>query len=584
MVNSIKKNLLLVAVLATMFSQSIVHAGTLGSATTDPVVAPSPWVWSWSYENIQFTRASITLDNGTIIAAPTFDITENPDSFVTDSNGVTTGTGSALFKGILKITHGGDTAADDGEAWAEFQMKWPEVSITISSEEVTATDSTSQFTFYKESRVYKVELVNGDNSNKLTDGFKRVIPEYPRNGVYDICDGSDASKANENYFYCYQEIGYGTVDFNPADIFQDVIAASGLEVLANIGFYWDEVCLAFNPDDLDVQVDGQDYNLKEDDDGYFRSCEGRSIVFNACFPNAKTEDVVTDPVTGIEEKVFDCNDTNTDDQHFTFTLNAASGDRLEPAPATTCIGTNVEDWLALSAYSETGEDLVITPCDPSQDYMRLPYNFSDSSIAFTSSEGDNAQIDNLQITAIATADQTGTTLVLQESPDKTDSVWDFSNIMMRNISSISSLELNDTVTGTAGTDVLLGGNGTDSLHGFSGDDCIDGQQNDDNLWGDGHANDADAGERGADVFVLTSKLGKDNIHDFSVTEGDKIVNASGASAIVTNNNDGTFTVALKGQNYVNVTVLDGALEKDVNVIDAPAGLSAYPVCKGHPLF
>ena len=572
MVNQNNKFSILVAVLATMFSQSIAYAGTLGSATTnESTTFSSPWVWSWSYERVHFTRANITLDDGTIIPAPTFDITEN-DDFVTDSNGIITGTGNALFKGTLRIEHG--PAPEDGEAWAEFQMKWPEVNITITPEEVTATGlNGNTFTFIKESRVYKVQLVNGNNSNKLTDGFKQVIPGLPRTGVYSICDGT-----NDSYL-CNQKIGYGTVDFNPADIFNPLTAASGLPVGVDTGFYWDEVCLAFLPTDLGVTVEGHDYVLKEDNDGYFRSCEGRSAVFNACFPNAKSTVLDADG-----NKVFNCNDTNDDGQHFAFTLNAAGGDRLEPAPDTTCIGTEVADWLALAAYSNTGEDLIITPCDVNQGFMLLPYGFSDSSIAFTTSEGDGAQIDNLQIIGIGVNNQEATTLVLQESPDKTDSNWDFSNLALKNITSIASLELNDTVTGSANTDVMLGGNGTDSLYGFSGNDCIDGQQNDDNLWGDGHATDVSAGNRGADVFVLTSKLGKDAIHDFSVADGDKIVNASGASAIVTNNNDGTFTVALKGQNYVNVTVQDGILEKGVNVIDAPQGLSAYPACKGHPLF
>ena len=325
-------------------------------------------------------------------------------------------------------------------------------------------------------------------------------------------------------------------------------------------------------------ADQDDGNKRDVDDGYFRSCEGRSVVFNACTPDPSTTVLDADG-----NKVFNCNDINEDGEHFTFILaDAAAGDRLEPAPATTCVGTEVADWLALAAYADSGEDLIITPCDPNQGNMLLPYTFSDSSIYFTTSEGDGVQIDNLQIISIGTRDETGTAVVLQESPDKTDSNWDFSNMLMNNISFISSLELNDTVTGTAGTDVLLGGNGSDSLNGYSGNDCIDGQQNDDNLWGDGHALNHSAGTRGADVFVLTSKLGKDNIHDFSVADGDKIVNVSGSSADVTPNGDGTFTVALKGQNHVIVNVLDGALVKGDNVVDAH--LSGFPVCKGHPLY
>jgi hypothetical protein len=547
--------LVLLTTIAPVMTQ-YAHAGTLGGSTS----FSGAWGWTFSYEIMQFTRANITLEDGTIIAAPTFDITEDRDSFTTHADGTTTGTGSALFTGVLKVTHGPE-----------------EIEIIIDPEPVTATYSDgNSFTFLKESRIYKVILNTPPetNENKLTDGFKRVVPELPHTGVYDICDGTNTSHL------CYQEIGYGKSAFNPSDIFQPTTAASGLPVGADTGFYWDEVCLAFLPGNLNVNVDGQDYTLKEDDDGYFRSCEGRSVVFNAC-----TRKPDPDPYDSFIPE-FNCNDTNEDEAYFTLSLlDAAAGDRLEPAPATTCIGTNVDDWLGLEAYAGSGEDVVITPCDPNQGYILFPYMFSDSHIAFTSSEGDNAVIDGLQIISIGTRNEIGTAVVLEESADKTNSYYDFSKILLNNVTYISSLELDDIVTGSANSDVILGGNGNDWLYGFSGNDCLDGQQNDDHLFGDGHANaDADQGSRGADVFVLTSKLGKETIHDFSEDDDDMIVNTTNTEAVVTANPDGTYNVALKGQNFATVHVLDGTLEKGVNVIDAPEGLSAYDACKGHPLY
>ena len=443
----------------------------------------------------------------------------------------------------------------------------------------TDPDTGSTFTFIKESRIYKAVLNNGSNETKLTDGFKKIVPGTGT-GVYDICNHlEDPDYTPQTYRYlCYQGIGYGTVEFDPNEIFQTIITASGQEIDPNIGFYWDEACLAFLPKDLDVQVNGQDFNLKEDNDGYFRSCEGRSIAFNTCTFN---------PLKDMDG-VFNCNDKNPDGEYFTFILaDAAAGDRLEPAPTSVCIGTNVEDWLALDAYA--GEDLVITPCDPSQGYILFPYIFSDSLIAFTSSEGDNAVIEGLQIISIGTRNELGTAVVLQESADKTNSIYDFSKILLNNVSYITSLELDDTVTGSVGTDVILGGNGEDYLHGFSGDDCLDGGQNNDNLWGDGHAVEAnDQGSRGADIFVLTSKLGKDAIRDFNGSEGDVIVNVSGSPSTVTDNGDGTYTVALKGQNFVTVELVeDGSFafdpetgtSKDVVDVD---DLNNYPQCSGYP--
>jgi hypothetical protein len=549
----------LVLITAPFLFITVSHAGTLGSSTS----WTGGWGWSFSYENMQFTRSSIVLDDGTIIAAPTFDITENPESFTTNTTtGEITGTGSALFKGILKITHG--PAPELGEAYAEVQMQWPEIEIIINPEEVSATDSSGDtFVFLKESRIYRVILSStSSNEGKLTNGTRRVVPELPRSGVYAVCDGTNTS------FICSQEIGYGSVAFDPSDVFAPITTASGLTIGADHGFYWDEVCLAFEPEDLSVQVDGQDYTLKEDDDGYFRSCEGRSVAFNTCTRN---------PFNTNNE--FDCNDTNDDGQRLTFILSdAAAGDRLEPAPATTCIGTNVEDWLAFSAFSGSGDDLVVTPCDPNQGFVLLPINFSDSSISFTSSEGGGVQIDDLQIISLSTFGQIDTSFFIQENPDKTEVNWDFSNMILKNISYIASLELNDTITGSAGSDVILTGNGSDNVNGFSGDDCIDGQQNNDHMWGDGHALDHSAGNRGADAFVLTSKLGKDTIYDYSHVDGDVLMNASNtAKPTITDNLDGTYTVALKGQNFVVVHVAEGPGYDPVIM----KGLTG--VCANHPL-
>ena len=107
---TIKRPLLVLLVTIVPVMTQYAHAGTLGGSTS----FSGAWGWTFSYENIQFTRANITLDDGTIIAAPTFDITEGLDC----ADGATECTGSALFKGKLKVTHGPEL----GEAWAEMQM------------------------------------------------------------------------------------------------------------------------------------------------------------------------------------------------------------------------------------------------------------------------------------------------------------------------------------------------------------------------------------------------------------------------------------------------------------------------------
>ena len=196
--------------------------------------------------------------------------------------------------------------------------------------------------------------------------------------------------------------------------------------------------------------------------------------------------------------------------------------------------------------------------------------FSDSSIHFTTSEGDGTNIDGLKILGIGTgAAPSTTTLVLEESPDKTNSIWDFSKMQLNNISAILGLELDDTITGSAGTDVILGGNGNDTIYGGKGDDCIDGgKQNNDLYGGDGK-----------DVFVLTG-AGYDTIHGFNILE-DVIVNVSGVTAKVKGN-----TVYLgNGKNakpYMETVDGDNPTLTVVVNEDISNLVTDYPQCSGYP--
>lgn len=568
----------------------LAHAGTLGGGTSY-----SGWGgWTFSYSNLQLTRANITLEDGTIIAAPTFDITETSFS-APDAEGIITGTGSALFTGIMKETHG----PVPGEAWVKVQMVWPELDIKIIPENIDAQlPNGDTFTLIKETRTYKV-MLDGDsttpalNTDKLS-GFRQVQYDLPLSGVYAICDSLESTDGLPNVnngattydsYLCYQKIGYGDTPIDPTKIFFDTITASGQEVKANVGFYWDEVCLAAEPDELNVSLNGEIFYLKEDADGKFRACEGRSVVARTC----------TDPDNSDDS--FDCmdNESQPDGQYFTLSvLDAAAGDRIEPAPATTCIGTETEDWLKLATYSDSGEKLIITPCDPSQGYIPLTGIFTDKEIGFSNS-GDELVIGGLNIVGITSGPLQETAIFLGDNPDQYNNEFDFSNMIL-DVLYVRGNELDDTMIMSIGDDVALGDNGNDTIYGFSGNDCLDGGQNDDNLWGDGHPDAAhDQGTRGADVFVLNSKLGKDIIHDFVVGQ-DMLMNTSGTTPTITDNSDDTYTVALKGQNNVIVKVT-GALILDPStdeliytedltdvVFDSSSisdGLTG--VCAGHPL-
>ncbi len=72
---------------------------------------------------------------------------------------------------------------------------------------------------------------------------------------------------------------------------------------------------------------------------------------------------------------------------------------------------------------------------------------------------------------------------------------------------------NDSLTGKGTADYLDGGDGRDQLFGMGGDDLLHGGPGIDQLWG---------GD-GADVFRITSLGdGRDIVHDFDRTEGDRI--------------------------------------------------------------
>lgn len=73
-------------------------------------------------------------------------------------------------------------------------------------------------------------------------------------------------------------------------------------------------------------------------------------------------------------------------------------------------------------------------------------------------------------------------------------------------------EGNDTIRGHEGNDVLNGDAGMDKLFGNEGDDVLAGGLNHDDLYGGA----------GADIFVFGETDIWDEVHDFSLTEGDKL--------------------------------------------------------------
>ncbi len=273
--------------------------------------------------------------------------------------------------------------------------------------------------------------------------------------------------------------------------------------------------------------------------GQWEGCEGGGFVSRVCHD-------------GQSPGTASCFNTN-DEGEFTRGVAEASVADTDPEFAqSVCIGPDVADMLALSAY--VGEKIFITPCDDTQTGWEIPFKFTYDTIEFTSSEGDNALISGLMIEGMGASAENEKVIKVTESADKTASLWDFSDIELINVARIEGLELPDTIYAPKPNPLyppvaILGGNGDDTIFGGA---CVDGGQNDDALYGD---NPNTAPE--ANVFVFGDKIGKDEIFGFDADEGDLIVINSRTTAVVTELEPGTYVVALKGQNSVIVNVKDG---------------------------
>ena len=110
---------------------------------------------------------------------------------------------------------------------------------------------------------------------------------------------------------------------------------------------------------------------------------------------------------------------------------------------------------------------------------------------------------------------------------------------------------NDIMRGNEGNDTLFGGAGNDKLYGHDGDDILWGGLDHDDLWGGA----------GADTFAFANTLTFDEIHDFSLSEGDKL----DISTIVTGFDPGTsvltdfFKIGFNGtHSYAHVDSDGGA--------------------------
>ena len=118
---------------------------------------------------------------------------------------------------------------------------------------------------------------------------------------------------------------------------------------------------------------------------------------------------------------------------------------------------------------------------------------------------------------------------------------------------------NDTVNGGIGDDTIVGGAGGDTLIGATGDDVIDG----------GIGSDILTGGLGADIFKLTSKIGVDNITDFSVGQDviqleNSVFSSLGINGILSKGKFKIGAKALDNNDYLIYTKATGELFYDAD--------------------
>lgn len=100
-----------------------------------------------------------------------------------------------------------------------------------------------------------------------------------------------------------------------------------------------------------------------------------------------------------------------------------------------------------------------------------------------------------------------------------DHTWDFTNVVLLNISAIHGQGGHDNITGSADNDVIIGGAGYDTLSGGDGDDTflLEGNDDYDNING------------GAGFDVILAGDGDDNIGLFSLTTSNSIEKIDGGT-------------------------------------------------------
>tara|TARA_Y100000031_G_scaffold103586_1_gene113847 strand:- start:70060 stop:76224 length:6165 start_codon:yes stop_codon:yes gene_type:complete len=128
---------------------------------------------------------------------------------------------------------------------------------------------------------------------------------------------------------------------------------------------------------------------------------------------------------------------------------------------------------------------------------------------------------------------------------------------------LSASHDNDVAFGDEGNDVLYGGMGNDRLYGGVGADVLIGSDDDDNLYG-GKDNERDYYNFGPGV--LSNDFGHDIVHDFNISDGERL-NFASVSAVTDINDltiadagddalitvDANNSVLVKGIHYSNLT-------------------------------
>jgi Ca2+-binding RTX toxin-like protein len=484
----------------------------------------------------------------------------------------------------------------------------------------------------------------------LLNGRFKVDTTLATEGAYDECrdwasciaTATNPASCGSEPKICNIETGFGVNNNTPVfigfeNLFPADITLSGEPTAAGQAYFSDEVLVECDPASVGVDTDSTALGAKSTK---IYMSESMSMFANWC-----TNSYSADP---------DCNAFNLAGERATGHVSTAIGDYQTQNAEVTCINS-MEDLrnlsscsteLALATCAGSVDGFMQFPDSFEGDSCLDGDNNTHEveTFFFSSAQGGGSSTANV-IAIGATADSPGyvgdNTLppilpgwtAIVSTPDNQPNTWDLSGLETVQVAYIHVRNNDDWVLGTLKADNIFGGSGADYVNGSDGNDVVQGGDNTDELEGGdgndlilgyecnsvngtcgtflnngsdddiliggsgsdcldgGRGNDTYTGGAGADFHVLFGNTDNDFVTDFSVADGDKVVDMTGSASIkwvkgskkdaipsvcevTTSGND---VMTIEGPDIGQSTCNSGI------IIDVTADYSNMPAsCMGHP--